>query len=100
MYMLFLLLLSKFDIIGRVNGKKENIEETKIQIERNKLSCHNGWVPYASTGSVKYTHCLKILTVFRMTWQQAEESCRQVGKDAHLVSIETMEQISWLTEAV
>ncbi|VIO90178.1 Uncharacterized protein BM_BM8663 [Brugia malayi] len=35
-----------------------------------------------------------------MTWQQAEESCRQVGKDAHLVSIQTMEQISWLTEAI
>ncbi|VBB31977.1 unnamed protein product, partial [Acanthocheilonema viteae] len=35
-----------------------------------------------------------------MTWQQAEESCRQIGKDAHLVSIQTMEQIGWLTEAI
>lgn len=69
-------------------------------ISGGKLSCHNGWIPYAPTGSTKYTYCLKILTVFRMTWQQAEESCRQVGKDAHLVSIQTIEQIGWLTEAV
>ncbi|EFO13279.1 hypothetical protein LOAG_15251 [Loa loa] len=100
MYQLFLLLLSAFNVINNANGAEENIGEAKLQIERGKLSCHNGWVPYASIGSNKYTYCLKILTVFRMTWHQAEESCRQVGKDAHLVSIQTIEQNHWLTEAV
>ncbi|MCP9258603.1 Macrophage mannose receptor 1 [Dirofilaria immitis] len=99
MYMIFLFLLSALYLIDKTSGN-ENAEETKGNLERGKLSCHNGWVPFASIGSAKYTHCLKVLTVFRMTWQQAEESCRQVGKDGHLVSIQTLEQIGWLTEAI
>ncbi|VDN20767.1 unnamed protein product [Gongylonema pulchrum] len=65
-----------------------------------KPSCHSGWAPFAASGASKYTHCLKVFATFRMSWQQAEESCTQFGNNAHLLSIQNADQIAWLTDLV
>uniref|UniRef100_A0A9J2PEF5 C-type lectin domain-containing protein n=1 Tax=Ascaris lumbricoides TaxID=6252 RepID=A0A9J2PEF5_ASCLU len=63
------------------------------------MSCHPGWSPLADDLSGTFTHCIKVFMTYRMTWQQAEESCTHFS-GAHLISLKDAQSVLWMSNAV
>uniref|UniRef100_A0A915ASP4 C-type lectin domain-containing protein n=2 Tax=Parascaris univalens TaxID=6257 RepID=A0A915ASP4_PARUN len=67
--------------------------------EEAMTSCHPGWSPFADDLSGTFTHCIKVFMTYRMTWQQAEESCTHFN-GAHLISLKDAQNVLWMSNAV
>ncbi|VDM37083.1 unnamed protein product [Toxocara canis] len=63
------------------------------------MSCHPEWMPFSNDSSSPFTHCIKVFMTFRMTWQQAEESCTHFS-GAHLISLNDAQHLQWINTAV
>lgn len=62
-------------------------------------ACLPDWVPFGEENSTDFTKCIKAFSSFRMTWQQAEETCSHLD-GSHLVSISTSDEAKWLNIVV
>ncbi|VDN05029.1 unnamed protein product [Thelazia callipaeda] len=57
-------------------------------------------MPYTSRTTDGYSLCLKRFALLEMTWQEAEQTCQLSGSNAHLLSIQSVQQLDWLASQV
>ncbi|KHN74224.1 Macrophage mannose receptor 1 [Toxocara canis] len=98
---------STADVPSKANDGDDNDEDpvlTRDQFEDKlneepRMSCHPEWMPFSNDSSSPFTHCIKVFMTFRMTWQQAEESCTHFS-GAHLISLNDAQHLQWINTAV